>query len=492
MSSQFLLSDPIRRDRRPLPSGPKGLPLLGVALEHPKQEFWKAYARWGKEYDNNSGLISFHILGRRIIVINSRQMAETLLDNRGAIYSDRQTLPNDVRSYNDRLRDYRRLMHQDFNSRESTKYWQLQEHEAIVLLKSLLDTPENIFEHIRRFSGAVILKIAYGYEVKSEHDRLMALTKEGMRVASLAAAPGRWLVDSFPILRYIPRWFPGAGFKRKAERWGELLYSQSLIPHNFVKKEIAAGKASSSFSSKYLCPENGESVSAELEDLVLWTSGALFTGGSDTTVSVVQTFVLVMALNPDIQRLAQAEIDRVIGHDRLPKMTDCEDLPYVGAIIKETLRWGTVSPLGLPRSTAREDEVMGYKIPKGCVVFANIWAMLHDESVYPDPEKFNPSRFMGEKQLQQPDPRELAFGRGRRACPGQFIAEASVFIQVASLLATFDIRKGFDDDDIQSTKPHIIGFTTAIVSFMKPFKCKLVPRRKEIRTLIEDALAEII
>lgn len=177
------------------------------------------------------------------------------------------------------------------------------------------------------------------------------------------------------------------------------------------------------------------------------------------TVSVVQTFVLVMALYPEIQRQAQAEIDRVIGPSRLPKMADREDLQYVAATIKETLRWGTVSPLALPRSAAREDVVMGYRIPKGCLVFTNIWGMLHDESVYPDPEKFDPSRFVGEKQ--QPDPRELAFGRGRRVCPGQYIAEASVFIQVASLLATFDIRRGFDDANLQC-KPDI-GFTTAIV-----------------------------
>lgn len=167
-----------------------------------------------------------------------------------------------------------------------------------------------------------------------------------------------------------------------------------------------------------------------------------------------------MALHPEIQRLAQEEVDRVIGRTRLPRMTDREDLPYVGAVIKETLRWGPVAPLALPRTTAKEDEIMGYKVPRGCIVFANIWAMLHDEAVYPDPDKFEPSRFIGEKESQQPDPRELAFGRGRRVCPGQHIAEASVFIQVASLLATFDIRKGFDDAD----KPEI-GFTTAIVRY---------------------------
>ena len=167
-----------------------------------------------------------------------------------------------------------------------------------------------------------------------------------------------------------------------------------------------------------------------------------------------------MLLHPEIQRSAQAEIDGVVGLHRLPKLTDRPHLPYIDALIKEILRWGTVSPLALPHSTAEDDIAFGYKIPKGCIVIPNIWAMLHDESVYPDPFKFDPGRFIGEKQ--QPDPRELAFGRGRRVCPGQHIAEASVFIQVASVLATFDIQRDVDDGWYPVAEAEV-EFTTAIV-----------------------------
>jgi cytochrome P450 len=166
-----------------------------------------------------------------------------------------------------------------------------------------------------------------------------------------------------------------------------------------------------------------------------------------------------MLLHPEIQRSAQAEIDEVLGSHCLPKVDDRPRLPYTEALIKEILRWGTVSPLALPHSTAVDDEVFGYKIPKDCVVIPNIWAMLHDDSVYPSPFKFDPTRFMGEKQ--QPDPKALAFGRGRRVCPGQHIAETSVFIQVASVLATFDILR--EVEDCYPKAEAEVEFTTAVV-----------------------------
>jgi cytochrome P450 len=168
-----------------------------------------------------------------------------------------------------------------------------------------------------------------------------------------------------------------------------------------------------------------------------------------------------MMLHPEIQQRAQTEIDTVIGQHRLPNMSDRGSLPYADAIIKEIIRWGTVSPVALPRTTAADDEVFGYKIPKGCLVIPNMWAMLHDESVYPEPMKFDPTRFIGENQ--QPDPRELAFGWGRRVCPGQHIGEASVFIQIVSVLSGFDIRRALDGTG-KEIEPEV-GFTTAIVRY---------------------------
>ena len=82
-----------------------------------------------------------------------------------------------------------------------------------------------------------------------------------------------------------------------------------------------------------------------------------------------------MSLNQDIQRMAQAELDSVVGPNRLPDHNDRASLPYINAIIKEVMRWHTVVPLGVPHYTSEDMEYRGYFIPKGSVVLENIWAM---------------------------------------------------------------------------------------------------------------------
>ena len=80
-----------------------------------------------------------------------------------------------------------------------------------------------------------------------------------------------------------------------------------------------------------------------------------------------------MSLNPDILRKAQAELDAVVGPDRLPDLTDSDNLVYLNAIVKETLRWLNVVPLGVPHCTTDDDEFRGYFIPAGTMLIPNTW-----------------------------------------------------------------------------------------------------------------------
>lgn len=79
-----------------------------------------------------------------------------------------------------------------------------------------------------------------------------------------------------------------------------------------------------------------------------------------------------MTLHPSIVRKAQAELDSVIGPDRLPSFADRPDLPYCEAVLKEVLRWGPVVPTGVPHRSIKDDVYEGYRIPKGSLIFANI------------------------------------------------------------------------------------------------------------------------
>ena len=187
-----------------------------------------------------------------------------------------------------------------------------------------------------------------------------------------------------------------------------------------------------------------------------------------------------MALYPEVQKKAQMEIDRVVGMDRLPSFADRPNLPYVDAVVKEVLRWNPVVPLGLPHVTIQDDMFEGYAIPKGSILVPNIWSVcffnliqsssshycfpvirqfFHDPKAYHDPLDFKPERFLGTNPEQ--DTHNLAFGFGRRICPGKDLADASIFISIAMSLAAFNITKlkderGVDIEPLCEYTPGII------------------------------------
>lgn len=81
-----------------------------------------------------------------------------------------------------------------------------------------------------------------------------------------------------------------------------------------------------------------------------------------------------LLLYPKIQKRAQAELDQVVGRNRLPDLRDIDSLPYINAIIKETLRWKTAAPLGVPHRSSEDDVYDGKIIPAGTVVIGNAWS----------------------------------------------------------------------------------------------------------------------
>ncbi|CUA69922.1 Cytochrome P450 2U1 [Homo sapiens] [Rhizoctonia solani] len=189
-----------------------------------------------------------------------------------------------------------------------------------------------------------------------------------------------------------------------------------------------------------------------------------------------------MVLNPDAQLQAQQEIDLVLGTGVLPHISDRERLPYVNRLILELLRWRPVLPIAIPHQCFQDDVYRGYNIKKGTIVIGNMWAMSRDEKDYPDPEAFNPDRFLDPKVPPLP-----AFGWGRRICPGIHFGEASLFITIASLLATFTFSKRRDFDG-NYVEPVIEDAPNSLVLGLKPFEFEFAPRSEMHRRVVDDGI----
>ena len=91
----------------------------------------------------------------------------------------------------------------------------------------------------------------------------------------------------------------------------------------------------------------------------------------------MSSFLLAMTAYPEVQRKCQAELDAVVGNDRLPTFEDRDHLPYLSAMLKEVIRWGPTAPLGVPHCIEQDDVHDGYFVPKGSIIIANIWYALY-------------------------------------------------------------------------------------------------------------------
>jgi len=84
-----------------------------------------------------------------------------------------------------------------------------------------------------------------------------------------------------------------------------------------------------------------------------------------------------LSLQKEVQIKAQAEIDAIIGTDRLPSLCDLPHLPYVRAIVTEVLRWNSVAPMGVPHRAIQDGLIAGYFIPKNAIILCNLWHVKH-------------------------------------------------------------------------------------------------------------------
>lgn len=350
-----------------------------------------------------------------------------------------------------------------------------------------LRRPEDWVKNFQTTAGATILKTTYGYTVEPEKsDALVEQVEKMMKEFSLAATPLAWTVDLIPILRYLPEWLPGASFKKISRAWKKSVEGTAYMPYQFVQRKMAASCHRQSYVSRLVeqCKKESKNgyLSPEDEHAITWTAANLYAAGADTTVVTMTAFTLAMILFPKVQRKAQEEIDRVVGTDRLPGFEDRERLPYINALVKEAIRWWSVTPLGFTHTVGEDMEYNGYFIPKGAYLLPAIWWFLHDPKVYADPETFEPERFLSPRN--EPDPMAHAFGYGRRICPGRFFGEASLYINIAKSLAVFNINKAVGKDgkevDVEAKT------TPGVLSYLNKFQFRITPRSAKHVDLVKQ------
>nr|VWP02389.1 N/A [Ganoderma boninense] len=358
-------------------------------------------------------------------------------------------------------RRHRRAFWQQFHQKAIQQYRHIHESITLIFLEMLLESPSRLNQLIRFNFASVMLKTAYDIDVKDENDLYVQISEEAATGAVTGLVPGKFPVEYLPFLRHIPPWFPGARSQRLWKKWmaaGERLKN---VPFEHAKAKLV--------------------LSVEDEEIIKNVGAVIFEG-----------MFLGVSLHPEVLRKAHAELDAVVGPYRMPNFGDRDSLVYVNAIIKESMRWHSVLPLGIPHATVADDEFRGYFIPAGTMLLANTWACMNDPEVYDDPDVFRPERFIRDGKLDRKtvrDPSAFVFGYGRRICPGRYFAEDTVFISVARILHVFDITPPVGEDGRPIKIEHVCSDT--FVSYPEDFRCTIKARSAAAEALIRACAAEV-
>ncbi|SJL18718.1 uncharacterized protein ARMOST_22317 [Armillaria ostoyae] len=279
--------------------------------------------------------------------------------------------------YSNQWRTHRRMFHQYFQSCAVPAYYPVQMKATLGLLQQLLKSPDVFASHICHHAGSIIMKTIYGYDVDPNGDHFVELADQALEGIRVIGNVGSVLVDYFPVLKYFPRWMPGAKFISIARAWRKDVEEMIQEPFEYTTESLANSFAPSSLVSENLtkigAPENRDSETHL--DVVKYTAAVAFSG-ADSTVLVVLSAILAFLFYPEVQAKAQAELDAVVGHGiRLPNFDDRSRLPYIDAIVWEALRWNPVAPLGIAHRSVKEDVYRGCYIPEGTTIIGNGWSV---------------------------------------------------------------------------------------------------------------------
>ncbi|KAF2122592.1 cytochrome P450 [Lophiotrema nucula] len=494
--------------RSKMPPGPFPLPIIGNTFSLPDTKPWIYFETLSKKY--NTPLITFWIGRNPTVWINDAWTANELLDKRAGIYCSRPrmlvfaelgagqnnlvNLITNSPAERDRFRMLRKITHQGVGIQQVKRYRDFQNDESKIVAYDLLKTPEDYVAHFERYATSVVSIIGFGRRVGDPKDPIITEVINVMHLAASLNVPGKefpMLMETFPVLAKVPTdyapWKHGLG-RRGKHRGHDFFYA--------LAEEANANPSDDDNYSKFLFREAPKYNLTPQEISSL--AGNLFGAGSDTSSSTLITAVLAMRAFPETLIPAWQELDRVVGSNRSPSFEDDLNLPYMRAFMKEVFRWRSVAIIGgQPHAPVQDDYYNGYLIPKSTWVQGNVWAIHRNERDFPDPDRFNPNRFMKDHPDSRPFPGEkgyMTFGWGRRVCSGQALAEQGTWLTLARLVWGFKIEAAKDAAG-KEVPVDIFDYTNGLNMRPNVFKVSIQPRSEAIRQAIlregEQALSDL-
>ncbi|KZT66878.1 cytochrome P450 [Daedalea quercina L-15889] len=465
-----------------LAPGPIGIPLLGNAWRLPAERSWIYLHSLCEQY---GPIVGLRVFGNNMLVLDKLEDVQELLVKRSQNYSSRKPMvyAGKYRSSNERivmlpygpmLKKQRAAMHQMLNPKVVGAYDDLLEDAAMKLLSAIVADPSKPYISLKRFTSETLFTLIYGTQFGENNEDLRTILHI-IETMIQDMHPFGHVVDMLPILDRLPDVLAPWRVEARRKNISDFQFYSRLLRD--VKQKMDANTHVECFAARLW--DSAKYIGID-ERTMAYVAGSAFEGGTDNTAGVVLWF-LVLALHfPAAVKKAQAELNEVLGSDGRtpPSFAHIGQLPNCVALVKEVFRWMPTAPLSFPHFSMKDDVYKGIKISAGTNVIPNIWAIHHDEELYPEPFEFKPERFLASTEDVRTDSLNeghYAFGFGRRICPGQYFASKSAWIAIVRLAWAFNIDSplGVNGNPIL---PDLGACRAGLTAEPKPFDVILTPR----------------
>ncbi|KAH7665297.1 isoflavone 2'-hydroxylase protein [Dioscorea alata] len=459
----LLLKNP---NPNPNPPSPPGLPLVGH-LHLLKPPVHRALAHLS---DLHGPILLLRFGSRRVLHVSSHSAAEECFTVNDITFANRPRLLAGkhlgynyqslaVSSYGPHWRNLRRIATVEvLSTYRIISSSDVRSDEALFLVKDLLRDYSGPGFHRTELSpklfglayNVIMRMIAnkrfYGDADESSSEAAKEFKEIVKETSSIIAASNP--ADFFPVVR----WLGFGGYEKRLKRLRKRRdkFFQGLIDEHRMKKKEANGSrdgegspAARSTVIDLLLSMQEDEPEYFTDFLIMGFIGQLLVAGTDTSSITMEWAMSLLLNNPETLNKLKEEIDINIKPGSLIKEEDLSKLPYLEAVITETLRMHPPTPLLLPHESSQDCTVGGFHVPKGTMLLVNAWKIHKDAELWEEPEKFKPERFLNSKSKKRW--KTMAFGLGRRQCPGEGLGMRVVALVVGILVQCFEWKPVGDE-----------------------------------------------
>lgn len=435
----------VKGRNRKLPPGPFSLPIIGnlhLLGQLPHRALTALSLKFGP-------LMSLRLGSALTLVVSSPDMAKEFLKTHDLLFASRPPSAatnyfwyncTDIgfAPYGAYWRQVRKVcVLQLLSSRRLDYFRFIREEEVSAMIHSIAhsDHPVNISKIVSTLMTDIICRMTLGRKY-SDEDSI------GGKGINSVVQESYVVAGAFNVGDYIPymAWMDLQGLNR---RFKEIHGIQDELLEKVIEEHVAQSDPNvtrdlvdvllAASADKDMEPQiTRDNIKAILYDM--------FGAGTDTSSTTILWAMSELLRNPPLLKKVQDELERVVGMERMVLESDLPSLPYLQAVVRETLRLYPSAPLALPHLSVEACNVLGYEIPKNTQVLVNLWAIGRNPTSWEDAERFVPERFMNGCSLDEKvrNCEWIPFGAGRRVCPGEQLAMLLVQFPLAQLLHCFD------------------------------------------------------